>query len=168
MNILVTASSRHGSTSEIAHVIAGILTDEGLDATVREPEDVTVLDGVDGVIIGSGVYMGRWLGPAKSLVERLGPALATRPVWLYSSGPLGESAKPDTEPVDVAAIREATKAIEHRLFAGRLVKNELGFGEKLVVRGVRAPYGDFRPWADIAAWAQDIARQLTRTPAAAG
>jgi menaquinone-dependent protoporphyrinogen oxidase len=167
MNVLVTASSRHGSTSEIAHVIAGILTDEGLDATVREPEEVTTLDGVDAVIIGSGVYMGRWLEPAKSFVERLGPVLAGRPVWLYSSGPLGEPAKPETEPVDVAAIREATKAVEHRLFAGRLVKSELGFGEKLVVRGVRAPYGDFRPWTDIAAWAQDIARQLAATPVAA-
>ena len=167
MNVLVTASSRHGSTSEIAQVIAGILTDAGLDATVREPEDVTTLDGVDAVIIGSGVYMGRWLDPAKSLVERLGPALAARRVWLYSSGPLGEPAKPATEPVDVAAIREVTKAVDHRLFAGRLVNSELGFGEKLVVRGVRAPYGDFRPWTDIAAWAQDIARQLAPTPVAA-
>ncbi|MGZ9161384.1 MAG: flavodoxin domain-containing protein [Candidatus Limnocylindrales bacterium] len=167
MHVLVTASSRHGSTIEIAHVIAGILTDAGLDTTVREPEEVTTLAGVDAVVIGSGVYMGHWLDPAKSFVERLGPELVARPVWLYSSGPLGEPAKPETEPVDVAAIRDATKAIDHQLFAGRLVKSELGLGEKLVVRGVRAPYGDFRPWTDIAGWAQDIARQLAATPATA-
>ncbi|MGP1674657.1 MAG: flavodoxin domain-containing protein, partial [Candidatus Limnocylindrales bacterium] len=78
-----------------------------------------------------------------------------------------DEARLDVEPADVAAIRDATKAIDHQLFAGRLVKSELGFGEKLVVRGVRALYGDFRPWTDIAAWAQDIARQLAATPAAA-
>ncbi len=166
MNVLVTASSRHGSTIEIAHVIAGLLTDAGVEASVREPEEVVTLDGVDALIIGSGVYMGRWLEPAKDLVERLGPALRTRPVWLFSSGPLGEPAKPEVDPVDAEAMRVATGAIDHRVFAGRLVKSGLGFGEKLVVRGVRAPYGDFRPWPDISAWAQDIAQRLAATPVA--
>ena len=167
MNVLVTASSRHGSTIEIAHVIAGLLTDAGVEASVRDPGEVATLDGVDAVIIGSGVYMGRWLEPAKEFVERLGPALRSRPVWLYSSGPLGEPAKPDVDPVDAEAMQAATQAIEHRVFAGRLVKSGLGFGEKLVVRGVRAPYGDFRPWPDISAWAQGIAQHLAPTPVAA-
>ena len=65
-------------------------------------------------------------------------------VWLFSCGPLGES------PQSLMASRStsrscetATGAIDHRVFPGRLVKSELGFGEKVVVAGVRAPYGDY-------------------------
>ena len=39
MKILVTAASRHGSTKEIATLIAGLMEDAGLEADVREPDD---------------------------------------------------------------------------------------------------------------------------------
>jgi hypothetical protein len=45
-------------------------------------------------------------------------------------------------------------------------KRDLGFGEKLVVAGVRAPYGDFRPWDEIVGWAGTIARALEAVPVA--
>ncbi|HET7169226.1 MAG TPA: flavodoxin domain-containing protein [Candidatus Limnocylindrales bacterium] len=166
MTVLVSASSRHGSTMEIAHVIAGILTDRGIEAEVREPEDVTTLDGVEAIVLGSGVYLGRWLEPAKAFVERFAPAFATRRVWLYSSGPLGDPAKPEVDPVDAAALIETTHALDHRVFPGRLVGSDLGLGERLIVKGVRAPYGDFRPWPDITEWVGDIANQLAATPVA--
>ena len=54
------------------------------------PGDVASLDGYDAVIIGSAVYMGHWLDPAKDLVSRFGDALAGRLVWLFSSGPVGD------------------------------------------------------------------------------
>lgn len=166
MRVLVTAASRHGSTAEIASTIGRLLTDERIDVEVVAPEDVTTLEGFDAVVLGSGVYMGHWLQPATAFVDRLGDALVQRSVWLFSSGPLGEPPKPAGGPVDITAIEAATRAVEHRVFPGRLAKSELGFGEKLVVAGVRAPYGDFRPWAEIAGWAQGIARTLQAVPVA--
>ena len=160
MNVLVTAATRHGSTLEIATIIAGILEDAGHDTDVRPPGEIRSVDGYDALVIGSAVYMGRWLEPARDLIHRVSGELAGRSVWLFSSGPLGELPKPDGEPTDVAALRTATGAIDHRVFPGRLVKSELGFAEKVVVAGVRAPYGDFRPWDDLMTWGRGIADRL--------
>jgi menaquinone-dependent protoporphyrinogen oxidase len=67
------------------------------------------------VVLGSAVYAGHWLKPARDLVARCGPALAARPVWLFSSGPVGDPPKPEEDPVDVAEVLAATSAREHRL-----------------------------------------------------
>jgi menaquinone-dependent protoporphyrinogen oxidase len=167
MKILVTAATRHGSTKEIATLIAGLLDDAGLEADVLEPDDVRSLDGYDGVVIGSGVYMGRWLEPARQLIDRCRGEFVGRRVWLFSCGPLGDPAKPDGEPADVEALQGATGAIDHRVFPGRLVRSELGLGERVVVAGVRAPYGDYRPWDDITTWARGIANRLRTADLAA-
>jgi menaquinone-dependent protoporphyrinogen oxidase len=71
---------------------------------------------------------------------------------LFSSGPIGDPPKPNEEnPVDVAEIVAATGAREHRVFAGKLVKRQLGFGERAIVVALRVPEGDFRDWAEIRA-----------------
>jgi menaquinone-dependent protoporphyrinogen oxidase len=160
MKVLVTAASKHGTAREIADVIAGVLDEAGLEVTVAEPALVTGLEEFDAVVLGSGVYAGHWLEAAKRFAEANEAALTQCRVWLFSCGPLGDPPKPAGDPVDVAPILAATGAVDHRVFPGRLVKSELSFAEKLIVKGVRAPYGDFRPWDEITAWAREIARAL--------
>jgi len=159
MRILVTAASRHGSTLEIAAAVADSLARRGLQAEAGSIEDVTP-DGYDAVVVGSAVYMGHWLEPARRFIEEHAPVLADRPVWLFSSGPLGppEHLVPEGDPVDVAALAEASRARGHRVFAGRLSKADLGFGERAMVAAVRAPEGDFRDWDAIDAWAGELAQ----------
>jgi menaquinone-dependent protoporphyrinogen oxidase len=160
MKILVTAASRHGATAEIARAIGGVLTDAGIEADVRPPEEVASVAAYDGVVLGSGVYAGRWLDPARKLVDREAASLATRPVWLFSSGPLGDPPKPVEEPPEVAAIQARTHAIDHRVFAGSLDRARLGVVEKAIISVVRAPDGDFRSWEAVTEWASGIARRL--------
>lgn len=164
MKVLVSAASRHGATTEIALRIANGLANAGIETVVTEPNAVTTLEGFDGVVLGSGVYAGRWLEPAKKLVERHGDGLRARPVWLFSSGPVGDPPKPDAEPPDVAPMREVTMAREHRIIPGKLDKSQLSFAEKAITRVVGAAEGDFRPWAEIDAWALTIAEQLAPLP----
>ena len=102
--VLVSAASKHGATAEIAAEIARELRAAGVETELLAPEAVQTLDGVDACVLGSGVYAGHWLEPAKALVERHGEALRTRPVWLFSSGPVGEPPKPAEEPVDAAPL----------------------------------------------------------------
>jgi menaquinone-dependent protoporphyrinogen oxidase len=160
MKVLITAASRHGSTAGIAQAIGAVLSSAGIETDVRPPDEVASVAPYDAVVLGSGVYAGRWLASAKKLVERDTAALAARPVWLFSSGPLGDPLKPDGEPPDVAPIREQTGAINHRLFAGKLDRRHLGLAEKAIVAVVHAPDGDFRPWDDVADWSTTIARTL--------
>lgn len=166
MKVLVTAASKHGATSEIALAIAAAIRDEGLDVTVLEPAAVESVEPFDGVVIGSGVYAGHWLEPAKRLIGREAEALLARSVWLFSSGPLGIDAKPATVPVDVAPLAERVRARGHRIFAGNLDRDDLGLGERAIIRVVKAPYGDYRDWPGISAWAHEIAAQLKTVPAA--
>jgi menaquinone-dependent protoporphyrinogen oxidase len=160
MRVLVAAASKHGGTTEIAQAIGNALTLARLETEVRPIEEVTTLESYDAVILGSGVYMGRWLEPAKRFVERNGTALATRPVWLFSSGPLGDPPKPTAAPTDVLSLIETTHARDHRVFPGVMDKGTLGMGERAIVATVRAPAGDYRPWDEIHAWALGIARDL--------
>lgn len=161
MKVSVIVASKHGSTTEIGQAIADRLTSAGHDVDVRAPHEVRDLVGVEAVVLGSAVYAGRWQKEARELVTRLGDELAHRPVWLFSSGPLGDPLKPAEDPVDVAATVEATKAREHRVFAGRIDKDSLSFGEKAIVRAVHATVGDFRDWDEISAWGATISESLT-------
>jgi menaquinone-dependent protoporphyrinogen oxidase len=160
MRVLVSAASRHGSTVEMAAEVATVLGEAGFDAVVLGPDDVHSLDGWDAAVIGSAIYVGHWLAPARDLVERLAAELAERPVWLFSSGPIGDPPSPVEEPEDVAELAELIHARGHQVFAGRIDRKQLGLGEKVIMTALRAPEGDFRPWTDIRAWAERIARDL--------
>ena len=70
MRILVTAASRHDATTEVAHAIAAALKRADIDVDVRRPEEVGHLAAYDGVVLGSAIYAGHWLKPAKDLVAR--------------------------------------------------------------------------------------------------
>jgi menaquinone-dependent protoporphyrinogen oxidase len=90
--------------------------------------------------------------------------LSTRPVWLFSSGPLGDDPGIDLDVIDagiepdvVAHLTELTHARAHHVFAGRLDRADLKPLEKLVAASVHAPEGDFRDWSDVQAWADEIA-----------
>lgn len=160
MKVLVTASTKYGATGEIARAIAGALAERGLDVTLSPPDEVGAIEDFDAVVLGSGVYAGRWLKEAKGLVDRSAAALASRPVWLFSSGPIGDPPKPEEDPVDVAEIQEATQARDHRVFAGKLVKKQLRFADKAIASALRVPEGDFRDWDEVKDWASSIADAL--------
>jgi menaquinone-dependent protoporphyrinogen oxidase len=160
MRVLVTAASKHGATWEIAEAVRDGLVSAGVEAVALPPAEVTDLEGFDAVVLGSGVYAGRWLEPARGLVAALPEELARRRVWLFSSGPIGDPPRPEVDPADVAELVETTGAVEHRVFPGRLERSRLGLAERAVVAALRAPEGDFRDWEAVGAWAEGIARAL--------
>src|SRR4051812_14748203 len=160
MRVLVSAASRHGSTADIAVLVADGLRDAGLDVDLEEPQDVGPCESYDAFVLGSGVYAGRWLPAMHQFIDSHVDVISSKPTWLFSSGPLGDPPKPAEDPADVRPIVEQTHAREHRVFAGRLDRDALRLGEKVIVAAVRAPAGDFRAPADILDWAAHIARSI--------
>ena len=161
--MLVAAASKHGATQEIAEAIGRVLAERGVGADVMRVEDVTDATGYEAVVLGSAVYMGNWLEPARRFVEEHGDELAARPIWLFSSGPTGEPPRPaEDQAVQIDPITAKTHAREHRLFDGKLDKSQLSFAERAVVLAVRGAEGDFRDWDEVAAWATGIAAALQR------
>ena len=119
-----------------------MFTERGWDAMVVPPDQVEAVDSFDVVVLGSAVYAGHWLKPASELVDRSGDASAARPGVLQR--PDRRSPKPEEDPVDVAEVMQATKAREHRVFAGKLVKKQLHFPDRAIAAALRVPEGDVR------------------------
>ena len=163
MNILVTVASKHGSTREIGDAIAGELRLHGHRVDMLDAGEVGDVTSYDGVVLGSAIYAGNWLPDAQQFVDVYGPDLARNqvPTWLFSSGPLGTGdPQPHNDPALVASPMGDVPVREHRIFAGKLDNADLWFGERLIVKIVRAPNGDFRDWEEIRGWAREIAAEL--------
>jgi hypothetical protein len=95
------------------------------------------------------------------LVHRNQAVLSQCPVWLFSSGPLGTEVKDaEQQPKEMAEFQQVIGPREQRIFFGALDHSHLSFAERVMVKAVRAPEGDFRDWEAIEAWAASIARDL--------
>lgn len=161
MKVLLAVSSRHGATAEIGRTIGEALAAQGLELIVHSVGTKEPPAAFDAAVLGSSVYAGHWERDLKDFVEQHGSSMRGKPVWLFSSGPVGDPPKPEEVPVDVDRILEITKAREHVVFAGKLDKSKLSFGEKAIVMAFRAPEGDFRNWDQIRSWAKGIAGALS-------
>lgn len=188
--VLVVYASRHGGTAGIAERIAEVLRAKGTDVVLQDAARQPDAAGFDAVIVGSGVYMGSWLKDATDWLELHATELSTRPVWLFSSGPLPGSTK-ETQGADavtdalgpsdgpgsggrkkVDALAAAVHARGHAVFQGAFDPNEgpKALSERFVRMMPAAkrilPAGDFRQWDVIEGWARGVAAEIMPTAAA--
>ncbi|MBI3752095.1 MAG: flavodoxin [Chloroflexi bacterium] len=166
MNVLVAFGSHLGSTEAIAGRIAAAIRAEGADVTLRAAASPEPVDRFDAFVVGGGTYAGKWHADAVAFVRNHAEALAAKPVWLFSSGPLGAtggSAEPHP-PSEMSDLVRLVHARDHAIFAGaydrsHVDESELGRLEKFVAKRF-IPEGDWRDWPTIEAWAHRIARDL--------
>ena len=114
------------------------------------------------------MYLGQWLKPARNFVDAHVGDLASRPTWLFSTGPIVGNPPPRDDPNAMRAglveqLVETTHARGHKLFGGKLAKSNLNWCEKVAVRCAHASDGDFRDRAAVDEWAATIARELEQT-----
>ena len=166
MKVLVTVASRHGATAEMGVQIADTLRSKGLKVDLLPPDQVVWLEPYDAVVVGSAIYLGRWLAPARDFVTEHADGLRRRPVWLFASGPI-TPAKDKADTADTDTLSELISARDSRLFAGKLTREGLNLLERFGVRMVGSPWGDYRPWPEINEWAESIAKALEE-PVAVG
>jgi menaquinone-dependent protoporphyrinogen oxidase len=165
MTVLVAYASKHGSTEGIAQAIADRLRELGEPVEVGSVDAFREVGGFRAVVLGSAVYAGSWMKEAVEFGHRFAEALAERPVWLFSSGPLGTDVEDEEEqPRQLEELSGIVGPVEHRMFFGALDRSKLGFGERMMVKAVKAPEGDFRDWDAIREWADAIARELEADP----
>lgn len=178
MKVLVSYASRHGATGGIAERIADALRARGLEVTLARADDVRAIRGFDAYVIGSAAYAFHWLKPATTLVRNNRALLAERPVWLFSSGPVGsagvggEGKDPlkDAEPREFAEFAAAIRPRGLQVFFGAYDPDApaVGLAEGLFERFAKMipevkkalPAGDFRDWSAIERWANEIANEL--------
>ena len=181
MTVLVAYASRHGATQGIAERIAARLTHDGVAADAIPAATVRDASGYDAFVVGSAAYMFHWLTDAVRFVKRNRATLAARPVWVFSSGPLGtelvdakgRDSLVASEPKEFAQFRALLRPRGEQVFFGAfdLAVPPVGLAERFTRLMPAArdalPVGDFRDWAAIDAWADGIAQQLGGTVARA-
>lgn len=177
MKILVAYATRHGATRGIAERIAQTLERNGLQVTLSTVEEARDLEQHDAFVIGSAAYMGHWLSPAADLVRRNRELLGTRPLWLFSSGPVGtelvdakgRDVVKGAVPEEFGEFTEALHPRDAHIFFGAYDPDAkpIGLWERLGAGFLKMPAvrealpaGDFRDWPAIEAWAVEIAREL--------
>jgi menaquinone-dependent protoporphyrinogen oxidase len=161
MKVHVITSTRHGSTAEVGAAIAQRLSQRGLSASVSDAKDAAPLESGDAVVIGSPIYMGKWLKPARAIVDQLGSEASGRSIFVFSLGPVGDPPEPEgAAPEQEVEAFASERAKSSRVFAGKLDSTQLGRLERLAIKAVKAPDGDYRDWSAIETWADEIATYL--------
>ncbi len=164
--ILVTYASKYGATKEIAEKIGAVLHQAGLPVDVLPVQGVKDLAVYQGVILGSAVYIGKWQKEAAAFLQANEKVLAEQPTWIFSSGPSGDG-DPATLvegwrlPADLQAVADRIRPRDIVVFHGNIDLQKINFMEKFAVKNiVKKPFGDYRDWNMIAAWASKVAADL--------
>ena len=181
MRILVGYASRRGATKGIAERIAVTLDAMGLDVLFKPMYEIPRAEDFDAFVLGSSAYMGHWEPDAATFIREQAAILAERPVWLFSSGPIGTDAVDKqgrdvleaSRPNEFAEFESLIHPRELKVFFGAYDPHspEASFIERLVVKmpaiGDAMPAGDFRDWPAIEAWAKRIGAELLAAPVTA-
>lgn len=172
MRILVVCSSKYGATRGIAERITQGLESAGHQAATVDPAHAGRLEGYDAYVIGSALYMFSWLKDATDFVLHNSTQLSARPVWLFSSGPLGTATKTEkgedvrdgAGPKELPQLTAAVHPREHHVFFGAFDHTRLNMAHRMIYAMPAAKKvfveGDFRDWGEIDAWAKTIAASL--------
>ena len=158
-NVLVAYASKHGTTREVVEFVARTLEQRGLTVDVEEAAQVSSIAQYDAVVIGGGLYMGKWHKDARRLLERHRDDLSGVRLAVFGMGPdeLDESkviesrrqldralaATPELEPVAVTVFGGALKPETWRFPFSRL------------------PAFDARDWDEIEEWAEEVAASIS-------
>ena len=160
MKILLTSSSKHGSTDEVAAVIAERLRAAHIDVETKRPEDVDNVDGYDAFVLGSAVYMTTWMPEAVDFTTRFRDTLRGRPVWAFSVGLSGLPKGKVSDPMRIGPVLLAIDPEDHMTFAGRFDPSKLSLRERSIAKLGGATEGDYRDWDEVRQWADAIATSL--------
>lgn len=163
--VLVAYASKHGSTRALAQAVGGALHACGCHVRVLPAGLVHSLVGFDAVVLGSAIYHDQWLWEGRRCLKRVHAELTERPVWLFSSGPIGGT--PESEeliacgcgpgaplPPSLVPALHDIRMIDHAMFAGKVDETAGGLFERDVARG------DWRDFRQVSDWGHAVGVRL--------
>lgn len=159
---LIAYASKYGATAEVARKIGDVLSNSGIKTDVLDVKDEIDLSIYNIVILGSAVYIGQWQKKAAKFLKENEKTLADKKVWLFSTGPTGEGDPAELMngwkfPERLQEVADKIKPKDITVFHGVLDESKLNTLEKMTIKMVKAPLGDFRDWKMVEAWANKIA-----------
>jgi menaquinone-dependent protoporphyrinogen oxidase len=140
-------------------MVAEAFVTHGVVADIGDANEVDEIDDYDAIVVGGALYNGRWHADATWFVDRNLDALRTKSVWLFSSGPLDDSARSGSlAPVpQVQQLARRADIRGHMTFGGVLEKKTSGRLSSLLAWGKP---GDYRDPAQVSEWVEWIVARL--------
>lgn len=154
--ILLCYATRYGSTEEIASEIGAVLQKSGLETDVIPVAQVTDISPYRVVIIGSPIYMGKWLHEPTQFVRDHRFALSHRQVAAFAVGySLRDRVEEHLRNADRAidAIRVYVEPVDVAFFAGRIALEDISAADLAILTLGGVKPGDFRDWDAVRSWA---------------
>jgi menaquinone-dependent protoporphyrinogen oxidase len=159
--VLVTYASKYGSTGGVADAIGKELCSKDVATDVLQIKNVGDISSYQAVVIGSAIYMGKWMSEAVDFVKKNKDILRQVPVAYFLacmtlSHPTEEKRAEVLSYMDpiIKAVPEI-KPVAIGTFAGAMDYNNLSWLNKKILKSKGTPEGDFRDWNAIRAWARD-------------
>jgi menaquinone-dependent protoporphyrinogen oxidase len=159
--VLVTYASKYGSSGGVADAIGKELCSKGVAADVVLIKNAGNISSYQGVVIGSAIYMGKWMPEAVDFVKKNRDVLRQVPVAYFLvcmtlARPTEKNRAEVLSYVDpiLKAVPEI-KPVGIGTFAGALDYNNLSWLNKKILKSKGSPEGDFRDWNAIRAWARE-------------
>jgi menaquinone-dependent protoporphyrinogen oxidase len=157
--ILIAYATRAGSTGEIAKSISDALCEQGFEVQALPVQSVTSIDGCGAIVLGSAVRYGDWLPEMHRFMQLHKQALSQRPLACFTAC---DKAR-DQSAASIAAMKSYSRAARdivqpktETFFAGKLDAATLSVFERMVVKMIGSPMGDFRDWSAIKTWAHEL------------
>jgi len=159
MKVLVATGSKYGSTREVGVAIGEVLSEAGFEVEVQDACDVLSVHYYDAIVVGSAVYGGLWRRDASDLVRDHMIELRRREVYMFSVG-METVVRPGQKLDEADGLAREVGAKTHQRFPGALEYEHLNVGEKAIIRALNPPRGDFRDFAAVRNWADQVASEL--------
>jgi menaquinone-dependent protoporphyrinogen oxidase len=159
-SVLIAYASKYGSTGGVADAIGKELCSKEVATDVMLIKDAGRVGSYQGVVIGSPIYMGKWMPEALDFVKKNRDILRQLPVAYFLvcitlSHPTEKNRAEVLSYMDpiLKAVPEI-KPVGIGTFAGALDYSNLSWLNKKILKSKGAPEGDFRDWNAIRTWAR--------------
>ncbi len=169
--ILVTYDTEHGNTALVAKQIFDDLcaADYSVDLIFVEYFDPAEILNYDGIVVGSPIYIGKWLPGINKLLKRHHATIAQIPSAFFITCTNVRDLTTDNE--SAPKYQESLTAfmnpvlekypdivpVSKKVLAGGFQFSELYPFQRFLMKLAKYPEGDFRKSDLIDAWAEDLA-----------
>lgn len=162
MTALVAYATHSGATRTLAETLADALRGAGLDCELVGIEEAPDPAGYDAVVLGSGVRVESIEKSAAAWAKQYADALSTRPFAFFScSGSASDPAKGGKQKATDAFLATLSHTpVATANFPGWVLMDRIPLHERVLLKSMRTPTGDFRDLPAVAAWGREIAPLL--------